>query len=64
MRTKTVLIVSLTANVVLMGTLAYVQSLSIDPLRTPAVIFFVERSNPDAVSEAFRASGLIGDSAR
>ena len=55
MKTKTILILSLTVNAVLLATFGYFQSLSAVPAKSPPIIYFVNRSNPEGLSTALKA---------
>ena len=57
MKTKTILILSLTVNAVLLGAFGYIQSSSIEPLKSTPIIYIVNRSNPEGLSTALKAAG-------
>ena len=56
MKTKTMLILSLGANVVMLLALGYLHSLPAEPRATPPIVFLIDRTNPDSVATAFRAA--------
>ena len=59
MRTKSVLIVSLGANAVLLSAMAYIQTLSIEPKSTPPIIYLINQSQPETVEAAMRAAAIV-----
>ena len=60
MKMKNILIVSLVTNVVLLSTLAYIQSLEINPDEVPPIIYLINQSNPDSISAAIEAAAIPG----
>ena len=59
MKAKTVLIISLATNLVLLSTLAYIQSLSIDPQRTSPIIYVINRASPEITEAAVKAADIL-----
>lgn len=60
MKMKNILIVSLATNVVLLSTLAYIQSLEINPEEVPPIIYLINQANPDSISAAVEAVTFTG----
>jgi hypothetical protein len=60
MKMKKVLIVSLTVNIVLLGALAYIQSMEVIPDKIPPIIYVINKSDPASVSAAVEAVTLPG----
>lgn len=60
MKMKNVLIVSLAVNVVLLSTLAYIQTLEINPDRVPPIIYLINKSDPASISAAVEAAAIPG----
>lgn len=56
MKLKNILIISIVTNVVLLGTLAYIQNVSIDPKTSPPIIYFVSKNNPESIATAVKAA--------
>lgn len=61
MKMKNILVVSLAANVVLLSTLAYIQSLEINPEEVPPIIYLINQANnSDSISAAVEAATFQG----
>lgn len=56
--TKTVLIASIAANVILLGAIAYLDSMPVMPQSTPAIIYYINKGDHEAVETAIKAVGL------
>lgn len=54
MKTKSILLLSLATNFVLLAALAYIQSVSI-PESSPPVVFLINRANPDSLATTLKA---------
>jgi len=61
MKIKTALVLSLATNALLLGALAYIQSLYADPLRSSPIIYFVSKSSPESVATAIKAATQIDE---
>lgn len=60
MKIKTILILSLAINVVLVSTLAYMHSLAMPAAGIPPVVYIINRSTPGAVAAALEvAAGRV-----
>lgn len=55
MKIKTALILSLIVNAVLLGTFGYLHSTSVEPLKSPPIIYSVNQSGDGALGTALEA---------
>lgn len=56
MKLKTILITSLVANAVLLGTVAYMDSLSLEPQKVPPIIYYVTKGDSESIQTALKAA--------
>ena len=56
MKTKTILVLSLTSNVVLLSAFGYINTLTVVPANTPAFIRYVTNSLPAVVEQPVNSS--------
>lgn len=52
MKLKTVLVLSLIVNAVLLGAFGYLQSKPVEPLKSSPILYYVNRSNPESPGKA------------
>ena len=61
MKTKTILVLSLTSNAVLLSTFGYINTLTVVPAGTPAIIRYVTNSPPAVVEQSVNSSPVPGE---
>jgi hypothetical protein len=61
MKTKTILVLSLASNAVLLSALGYINTLSVEPADTPAFIRYVTNSPLSVVEQPVNSSPVSGE---
>ena len=61
MKTKTILVLSLTSNAVLLSAFGYINTLTVVPVETPAFIYYVTNSLPAVVEQPVNSSPVPGE---